>query len=417
MHPVFLLLIGAIFIFVTNIIQIFIHGHKNRYLNTLLSISLFGIGWFVMIFLLTASGGIQHYPILYNKGLPIYYLIAPSFYLYVKGSIDPGQSQFKISHLLHIIPALPALVSIIPYNLLDTDEQRRVLKGLVNDMTLLFSPHPYIVGNWHWIFLPSVACIYCIFLFANIRRSRRSSGLTKKATIWLYSYTVVLTLFFLCTLTATLKAQFDINGPLHVFRSGTFVFLGCLCIFTLSLLFTINPEFVLGNRSSKSDDPNGVLPNDQQSLPDRAGKSDPAENEPVVVISHEERTQRKIGSRPKIIDPVLINKVEVLMKQKEIFRQSGLTISEFSAYCDVPNHKLSELFNSHYKQGFNAYINHLRIEYVKRRLQQGDWKRFTLEAISSDAGFVTRNTFIVVFKKLTGYTPSSYIAVLKKGIS
>ncbi|WP_293788400.1 AraC family transcriptional regulator [uncultured Pedobacter sp.] len=379
----------------------------------LLSISLFGMMWFLMIFFLTVSGDIQRYPLLYNKGLPLYYLITPFFYLYVKGSIDSEQSRFKVSHLWHVIPSIPALLAIIPYNLLSKEEQIKVVKGLVKNMDQLFIPNPYIVSNWHWIVLPGIACVYCIFLFLDIRKANKTLKLTTNATIWLYIYTAVLTLFFLCTISATLKAQFDANGPLHVFRNGKFVFLGCFCVFTLSLLFSINSDFVLGRRSPDLSDTREGLFSDQRFLEGDAHTLNRTDNENILPVSPEIRHRRKIDHRPKIIDPVLVNKVEVLMKQKEFFRRSGLTISEFSSYCDVPNHKLSELFNNHYKQTFNAYVNHLRIEYVKKRLAEGDWKRFTLEAISLDAGFVTRNTFIVTFKKITGYTPSAYISNLK----
>jgi len=60
---------------------------------------------------------------------------------------------------------------------------------------------------------------------------------------------------------------------------------------------------------------------------------------------------------------------------------------------EAPSHKLSDLFNHHYKLNFNTYINNLRIHYIKKRLGAGEWKQFTLEAIAKDAGFSSRNTF------------------------
>ncbi|MET0571082.1 MAG: AraC family transcriptional regulator, partial [Pedobacter agri] len=116
----------------------------------------------------------------------------------------------------------------------------------------------------------------------------------------------------------------------------------------------------------------------------------------------------------KQIDLDLVHKIEDFITQKEVFRQSGLTLSELASLCDLPNHKLTELINGHYKMSFNNYINGLRIDYVKKRLDQNDWKLFTLEAIAFDAGFSTRNTFFVAFKKKTGITPSSYVSDLKR---
>ncbi|MET0572850.1 MAG: hypothetical protein ABWZ79_15605, partial [Pedobacter agri] len=146
MHPIFLIVIGAIFIFFVVISQLIIYHDNKGYLNLLLAITILGIIWYGMIFLLTNSGNLKDYPMLYNKGLPLYYLMAPCLFLYFRGSLFPQHSAYQRVHLLHLTPALPALISIIPYNLLSRSEQRRVVEQIVNDISLLFNPSPYIVG-------------------------------------------------------------------------------------------------------------------------------------------------------------------------------------------------------------------------------------------------------------------------------
>lgn len=418
MHPIFLIVVGAIFIFFIVISQLFIYRDNKRYLNFLLSVAILGIMWYGMIFLLTNSGHIKHYPLLYNKGLPLYYLMAPCFFLYFRGSLQAGHSAFRRSHLYHLIPVIPALISIIPYNLLNRVEQRKVVEQIVNDIGLLFNPSPYIVGEWHWLVFPLIACGYCVAQLLVIRNAQRSGRFSVSNITWLYIFTAIWMLFFLSMLSVTFRIHYNVDEALYIFQNSKVVFFFCFCMLMLSFLFFLNPEFIYGLKRKTDDKLEGsnsggstqkVISSELQCLEDVDDLVDPFTVEVSDIV--EDDSDKAI--RYKQIDLELVMRIESFIIQKEVFRQSGLTLSELASLCDLPNHKLTELINGHYKMTFNNYINSLRIAYVKRRLDQGDWKLFTLEAIAFDAGFLTRNTFFVAFKKNTGRTPSSYVADLK----
>ena len=53
--------------------------------------------------------------------------------------------------------------------------------------------------------------------------------------------------------------------------------------------------------------------------------------------------------------------------------------------------------------------NDLRIRYACQLIEEGSAKKLTLEAISTEAGFVSRSKFIDAFKARMGLTPSAYI--------
>lgn len=177
-----------------------------------------------------------------------------------------------------------------------------------------------------------------------------------------------------------------------ILHKGNLVFLMCLCMLALSFLFFVHPEFIYG---LKKNVPHPVT------LPGS------------TVLEIIDQNQEKPIIKNRMVDEVLVLKVESFMMDKQVFRQLGLTLSSFASLIDVPNHKLTWLFNTHYQLSFNNYINSLRIKYAKERLDHGDWKLFTFEAIAQDAGFSTRNTFFVAFKKVTGMTPSAYVSTLK----
>ena len=78
-----------------------------------------------------------------------------------------------------------------------------------------------------------------------------------------------------------------------------------------------------------------------------------------------------------------------------------------------PVHLISAVINKHFKMNFNEFINKLRVQYIIANKNNEDWKNLTLEAISCEAGFNSRSTFISAFKKETGKTPSQFFSMLQ----
>jgi AraC-like DNA-binding protein len=62
---------------------------------------------------------------------------------------------------------------------------------------------------------------------------------------------------------------------------------------------------------------------------------------------------------------------------------------------------------------FNDFINEYRIRFCIEKIENGEWKRKTLEALSKESGFNNRNSFTLAFKKVTGVTPSGFLKQMK----
>jgi AraC-like DNA-binding protein len=75
----------------------------------------------------------------------------------------------------------------------------------------------------------------------------------------------------------------------------------------------------------------------------------------------------------------------------------------------IPERFLSNYFNKEMKKTFGEWKNDLRIEYACQLIEEGNAKKITIEAISTDAGFVSRSKFIDAFKARKNVTPSVYI--------
>ncbi|MDN3586241.1 helix-turn-helix transcriptional regulator [Pedobacter aquatilis] len=391
MHPFFLTVIGAIFILSLVVILLWIYGREKRYLNALLAVAIISTAWYALIFLLTNSGQIKYYPMLFNKGLPLYYFIGPCFYLYLRGALNPKFAKFKKSHLLHFLITIPAFISVAPYNLLNLAQQQAVVNRVAVDLHYTFSGDKYIVEPWHWFTFPLSGLIYSVL---QLRFTYIFSRHRKKVSIirWAYLFSGLLTIIFIGMLLLNLAILQNANSAYFMLHKSPLILALSLTLLLLSLSFFLNPELIFGI---------SIKPDEL--------------SEPRPVVSFQQGVSQAEKRKNKPVDDKLRKQVEQHIVENQAFKQVGLTLSVLASQIDVPNHKLSELFNNYYESNFNTYINNLRIQYIKQRLDMGDWKQFKLEAIALEAGFSSRNTFFVAFKKVMGMSPSTYLSALKNG--
>ena len=127
------------------------------------------------------------------------------------------------------------------------------------------------------------------------------------------------------------------------------------------------------------------------------------------LISTNENLTKAPATNQEITPEVAI--VLQQMKEKKPFLKQGLTIQDLSNETGIPVYQLSPLINGYFKMNFVNWINRYRIEYFIK--QAIDNEQMTLEALSKEAGFISRSTFITAFKKEKGVTPREYLKVLK----
>jgi AraC-like DNA-binding protein len=91
------------------------------------------------------------------------------------------------------------------------------------------------------------------------------------------------------------------------------------------------------------------------------------------------------------------------------FVKKGFSLSQMSFDLKISERILSNYFNKELSKTFGEWKNDQRINYVCQILDEGKAKDITIEAISINAGFVSRSKFIDAFKERKGVTPSAYI--------
>jgi AraC-like DNA-binding protein len=111
----------------------------------------------------------------------------------------------------------------------------------------------------------------------------------------------------------------------------------------------------------------------------------------------------------RVVDPVLLRRLDHLMTVERTYRQEGLAIGALAARLDVPEHRLRQAINEGLGyRNFNAFLNRYRIEDAKLGLSDAAQREVPVLTIAMDAGFQSIGPFNRAFKAETGVTPTEF---------
>ncbi|WP_165786638.1 helix-turn-helix transcriptional regulator [Heyndrickxia camelliae] len=82
-----------------------------------------------------------------------------------------------------------------------------------------------------------------------------------------------------------------------------------------------------------------------------------------------------------------------------------LSLTEVAKQFHFSPSYLSSYFSTHNKEGFNEYLNRIRIEEASKLLIQG---AASISQISAMVGYSDHSYFCKVFKKVQGMSPSQF---------
>ncbi|NQT26426.1 helix-turn-helix transcriptional regulator [candidate division KSB1 bacterium] len=131
------------------------------------------------------------------------------------------------------------------------------------------------------------------------------------------------------------------------------------------------------------------------------------ENGSLELIHSDVKKYEKSGLSSEKAKRVLQDLVGLMEKEKP-FTDANLTLHELSEKLVISGHNLSEVINTQLKQNFFDFINHYRVEEVKKTLADPAKQHYTLLSIAYDAGFNSKSSFNSIFKKHTNMTPSQF---------
>jgi AraC-like DNA-binding protein len=107
-------------------------------------------------------------------------------------------------------------------------------------------------------------------------------------------------------------------------------------------------------------------------------------------------------------DQILIDKLLQYMIDKKPYLDPELTLSQLAKELNVSRSFLSQVINEGVGDNFYNFINKYRVEQVKQLMSDPRVKNFNMLGIALEAGFKSKSTFNLIFKRFTGLTPTEY---------
>ena len=330
--------------------------------------------------------------------LPLSYIIGPLLFIYVRTTISENK-LFKKTDWLHFIPAFLIVIACLPYTSLPFDKKFQIAHQIVK-ITEDYSLNFYFVTFEFILYSRSIHLIlYALFSFYYFRKHTQiiinKYGIVpsnhKIISRWVKTLILIQLLIAFTSLghMTTLYHKFTFLGiPSTDLFSELYFFRICGGSFVIqNFILFLNPKILYGNISYNSENEHeGIIEEIKSNFAKKVTPSSAFEN----------------------LDAALNTYLEKLPYIKK-----GFSLSQMSFDLKISERILSNYFNKQLSKTFGEWKNDQRINYVCEIIDQGKAKDITIEAISNNAGFVSRSKFIDAFKERKGVTPSAYI----KGIA
>ncbi|WP_223649571.1 AraC family transcriptional regulator [Hymenobacter psoromatis] len=362
-----------------------------RHANRLLSVSLFSVALFALTSALLINHAIFLVPHLFRVNMPLHYLVAPCAYLYVRAVLYQ-ETRFRRFDWLFFVPFGLHTLELLPFLLHGAAYKVHYLQRLLVDVAGVAKQQEGLLPAYYHPVLKFGYGTACVVLQWRLlgqfsrRADRASRGENHRLLRWLRLFTLLNTLLYPPVLLAIVLPV-----------SGTYATIFAVCVLGSYLLVTstlllFQPQVLYGLRPAPAAAA-GAAEAPAPTAPAATKKADPAR----ACLLSKERKQTYCA----------------LLKghmQQQPFRRKGYSIKDLAAETGIPPHHVSALINQEYRMNFSDFLNRYRVEYIKARMGQLDWRHLTLEGLALEAGFSNRTTFFRAFVKLAGCTPTEYLA-------
>lgn len=192
------------------LLRLFDRQLRRNLADILLNVAIFAIMWYAFIYLMILTGYIRHIPNLYNKGIPLYYLVAPCAYFYTRLKLYPAETMPRYWYL-HAIPFLLGLIDIMPYAWASYAEKQALMERLVADMRVGFEhEYGFIHQQWHYVAKLFLAFLYLMAQWRLLFMvDIGETDVSAKLLFSLYLLTILYSLFVAIQVSMVLNILFN----------------------------------------------------------------------------------------------------------------------------------------------------------------------------------------------------------------
>jgi len=335
---------------------------------------------------------INIYTLLFLNADPLSYISGPLVLWYLKITLDKNYT-WKPIYWLFLLPPVLFLINLIPYYAMGFDHKVNLVReflSLKGNKNVIF-PALLFKMSYQRILGPlfnNLTLLYGIFYLFKIKKA-----ITNKKTIFLvngfimmmaiYAIPVILVYMNIIFKNMYLANEFEANA---VFRR--FAYLKNFLIINIQLApicYFLFPSFLYGCSSVHS------LKDIFLTIRKRLQGN--AESEDVLKSKESDDVQS------------IVNYIQ----EKKPYLNAEFNIHDLTSKLNIPNHRVSQCFNSEIQVSFPIYRNQLRVEYAIGLLKNDVHKSMSIEGIAYQSGFKTKSSFYSAFRSIYQMTPTEWI--------
>lgn len=332
--------------------------------NVFLSILLVSLA-FTVAHILYAGSVITHLAVeVYSVGDPTFLLIAPLLWFYAS-ELTGQKVKFSRGLLFHFLPFLLIIMLSLCFGSRNPGPFRDFLVQHHRLINIFFWITVVVQFSWYQVLIYRRWVAYRQLLQQEVSNTE---GVSISWVHFFMGVFLVVNLFFLFSLIAVIH-----------FRSGMWLINSIALIFSLSI-------FALGYK--------GILQKEvfvKEERPDAGSRIAPSP-----------------GTAPNRSDQDLISKLLAYMDEKKPYLDPELTLSSLAKDLGIGRSQLSQLINDGIGDNFYDFVNKYRVEQVKKLMADPQVKHYNMLGIALEAGFKSKSTFNLIFKRFTGLTPTEY---------
>ncbi len=240
-----LYLLGVSLTFIVSFI-LFRSAAGNPRVNRLLGIAFFCMAWYNMIYYLTVTDQIVRFYWILGWGTPLYYLITPCIFLYVRQTLRGGKGLTR-KDWVHFLPFAVVLVDHLPFSLGLYGSKMGFAKASTTNHNQFYLHRVALIPSiTHFVARPVQALIYLFFqwkLLVQAYPKRKEKG---KVYRWMILLTVMVTTFYVVLSVLTFTGILGGKGMYVVLDYKYLILMLDICLLVVSLGLLFYPEALYG---------------------------------------------------------------------------------------------------------------------------------------------------------------------------
>jgi AraC-like DNA-binding protein len=346
-----------------------VRGTKNSLASRLIITLLVLMAFTNLGYVVIRTELVRYVPQLFGIPFGMMFLFGPLLYFYSQSVID-NSFHWQKKHWLHFIPYFIQVLINLPMLLMD----QRLWMDFIN--TFLSGNLP--IGIFEKVMFAIQDLQLFVYLYLTVRwiRSAKTNHGNAQYIIslssrlrWLTQLTYCFSLFLVSVL--AFYVFIAISGYYNPVTNYLYTLITSGIIYFIAYKLVLNPELISPDFTRK-----------YQAYMQFIGED---------------------GDR-------YLQKIKSLMQDAKVFTNPEFKISLLAIQIGLPPHQVSKLINEKFGKTFNDFVNEHRVAEFINRINSGAHEAHTLYGIAQDVGFNSKSSFNAAFKKITGKTPTDYMA-------